>query len=153
MGDERVEGLAVRVEAGHLDARHLDSGQQAALESLMSGKSMIETSRVTGVSRATLYRWIKSDPEFQAAYNEWRASLQESCQARLLAMADKAAATVEKAVEGGDAKTALALLKGMGLVGKVEPGECDAGEIARQAKLEERERENALETKRFLAGL
>jgi hypothetical protein len=58
------------------------------------------------------------DPEFQAAFNQWQDHLEQNCRARLLTMTGKAANAVEKAVEGGDAKTALQLLKGMGWRGK-----------------------------------
>jgi hypothetical protein len=122
----------------------LDLEQQNALESLMGGKSVSETARVVGVSRSTVFRWLKDNLEFQAAYNEWRESLKESCRSRLLAMADKAADTVEKAVEGGDAKSALALLKGIGLVGDVPVRSSDPEVLRREARIANRKRESKL---------
>ncbi len=47
--------------------------QQVAIEQLVAGKSLVASATSAGVTRLTLYRWLKSDPVFTAAYNAWRA--------------------------------------------------------------------------------
>jgi transposase-like protein len=112
---------------GTLAADNLAAHQQATLELLVTGKSIAETARSAGVSRMTIHRWLKHDPVFRAAYNQWHEQLRESCRSRLQAMTDKAADALEKALEAGDARSALQLLKGMGMIKErpAEPTEYD----------------------------
>jgi len=119
--------------------------QRAALDLLLMGKSVIESAKSAGVARATVYRWIKNDPVFRAAYNEWHDQLRESSRSRLLALTDKAADAVEKALEAGDARTALQLLKGMGMLREVSPGPTDPAEVKRTLDLQKKRRKTLLE--------
>jgi AcrR family transcriptional regulator len=114
--------------------------QQAALELLLTGKSIAETARSAGVSRTTVYQWLKSDPVFQAAYNEWHEEMRESSRSRLLMLTDKATNAVEKALESGDAKMGLQLLKSMGMLKDRPAGPTDPDEVTRIAGLEKRKR-------------
>jgi AcrR family transcriptional regulator len=84
--------------------------QRRALELMVSGTSIAETARRVGVDRTTIYYWLKKDAAFVAAYNQWKEILTASCQARFFAMAERASATVEAAVES-DPKLAWAVLK------------------------------------------
>jgi uncharacterized protein YkwD len=102
---------------------------------LISGESVAQTARAVGLSRSTLFRWLKSDPDFQAAYNQWQTDLEQSCRSRLLTLTDKAAGAVEQALEAGDARTALQLLKGMGLITPPPARPTEASEIRREADL------------------
>ncbi len=124
-------------EAGLL-AAPLAGPQQAALELLLTGKSIAESARSAGVSRTTVYQWLKSDPVFQAAYNEWHEEMRESSRSRLLMLTDKATIAVEKALESGDAKTGLQLLKAMGMLKDRPPGPTDPEDVTRIAGLEKR---------------
>ena len=98
------------------EAEQLPPEQQTALELLVGGKAVAETARQVGVSRSTVFRWLKNDPVFRAAYNQWQEEIQSSCQSRLMTMTDKAADALEKSLEGGDGRLALQLLKGMGMI-------------------------------------
>jgi transposase-like protein len=118
----------------------LDVEQQVALELLLMGKSIAETARSTGISRSTVYQWLRKDPVFQAAYNEWHEEMRESSRSRLLMLTDKATVAVEKALESGDAKTAMQLLKAMGMLKDRPPGPTDPEEVTRISGLEKRKR-------------
>jgi Helix-turn-helix domain len=118
----------------------LDGEQQVALELLLMGKSIAETARSTGISRSTVYQWLRKDPVFQAAYNEWHEEMRESSRSRLLMLTDKATEAVEKALESGDAKTAMQLLKAMGMLKDRPAGPTDAEEVTRISGLEKRKR-------------
>jgi len=136
---------------GDLATLNLAANQQATLELLITGKSIAETARTAGVSRMTIHRWLKHDPAFQAAYNQWHEQLQESCRSRLQSMTEKAADALEKALESGDARAALQLLKGMGMIKERTPGSTDAEEIRNRDEIAREKRKIAL--KRDRAGL
>jgi hypothetical protein len=68
-------------------------------------------------SRGTIYHWLKHDAIFRAVFNQWQDEMQQSCRSRLMMMTDKAATALERSLEAGDARSALQLLKGMGLIG------------------------------------
>ena len=59
---------------------------------------------------------LTSDPAFKAALNGAKRDLREANEARLQALAEKAIATVEKALDIGDVRAALAVLKGLGML-------------------------------------
>jgi predicted transcriptional regulator len=119
----------------------LPAAKRAALESLLGGKTISETARNAGVTRATIHNWLGKDPYFQAAYNQWHDEMERSCRSRLLMLTDKAADAVAQALESGDAKTALQLLKGMGLISVAPPRLTDPEELRRQAELDEKRRQ------------
>jgi len=69
-----------------------------------------------GSHRATLYRWVQSDPKFRAAYNAWQQELVESCRARLLTFVEQAVEVVGKAIIRDDRKVAMGVLRQLGVM-------------------------------------
>ncbi len=128
-GPEVKEGEGMGMEG-------LAAKQRTAMETLVAGGSVTEAARSCGVSRTTIYQWLKHDATFQAAYNQWHEMMEQSCRSRLKMMLDKASSALEKALEGGDAKAALQLLKGMGMI--------RANEEEKSTVAEEVERENQI---------
>ena len=96
-------------------AEALSPIQELALVALVAGGRVTETAAELGIGRSTLHRWLR-DPYFEAAYNRARRELRETVELRLLTAAEKAAETVAKAIEDGDPKAAVELLKGLGLL-------------------------------------
>jgi DNA-directed RNA polymerase specialized sigma24 family protein len=133
------------VRSGEIAMESLAAPQRTALELLLTGKSIAETARSAGVSRTTIYQWLKKDPVFRAAYNEWHDQLRESSRSRLLLLTDKATNAVEKAVEGGDARMAMQLLKGMGMLRDLPPGPTDPAEVKRIGDLQQKRKMTLLE--------
>jgi AcrR family transcriptional regulator len=125
-------------EADDRELARLGADQQTALECLLMGKSIAETARSAGVSRVAIYRWLKRDAAFQAAYNQWHDQLQESCRSRLQALTDKATDALEKALEAGDARTAMQLLKGMGMIKERASGPTDVEEVEHALAVKEK---------------
>jgi len=121
-----------RPRAGEVMDRELAGAQRATLDLLLLGKSIAETARSAGVSRMTIHRWLKNDPVFRAAYNEWQEQSQESCRSRLQALTDKATDALEKALEAGDARSAVQLLKGMGMIKERKPGATEQEDVKRE---------------------
>jgi Homeodomain-like domain len=112
--EQRSDGvqLPAVVGAGDMEKR-LGLDKSLVLETLAMGKSVTETSRLMGVSRMTIYNWLKKDPDFRAAFNEWQNSVQHNARARLLALTDVAIDAVGNAVVKGDAKLGMELLTKM----------------------------------------
>lgn len=106
----------------------LTVAQHAALTALTEGKTIRESAEAAGVHRNTVSQWLHRDPVFQAAYNGWRQEMLDSTRAKVLGLAEAAAATVARAVAKGDARIALSVLKDMGLtrpdaeIGSTHPG-------------------------------
>jgi len=134
--DEKAKGGAGEANASAVLARveldELSGEQRTALEMLVGGKSLAETARTVGVARSTIYEWLKKDAGFRAAYNQWHEMMKESCRSRLKMMLDKATSAVEKALDAGDSKAAIALLKGMGMIEKEQERSTDARDVARE---------------------
>jgi hypothetical protein len=122
------------------ESDELKPDQQRAIALLAAGKSITESASTVGINRATIYRWLNHDPAFKAAYNQWQDHLQRTCHSQLLMMAEKATAAVFKALETGDAKTGLQLLKGMGILRPQTPGPTDPAEVRREMDLEKKQR-------------
>jgi hypothetical protein len=95
----------------------LTPAQEKVLAALLAGRSVTDAATAGEVDRTTVHRWLKEDFGFQAALNRSRRQLREAMHSRLMALAEKAAETVERAISAdGDSKTALALLKRLGLL-------------------------------------
>jgi hypothetical protein len=94
----------------------LDSRQIAALKSLLEGETTEQAAHAAGVRRETVSRWFNNNWEFKAAYNAGMRRLQEHAAGRLYALVDSALDVVRDAITKGDVRSALALLKGIGLL-------------------------------------
>jgi transcriptional regulator with XRE-family HTH domain len=122
----------------------LSGAKKLALENLMWGMTMADTARRVGVSRMTLHRWLKNDPVFRAAYNEWLEEAEESCRARLGTMARKAMDAMENALHASDGRLALQLLKELGFLRRREAGATDAEGVKRELKIEDGKKKRKL---------
>jgi len=94
----------------------LSPAQEQVLTALLGGATVTTAAQAAGVDRTTVHRWLRSDFDFQAALNRARRELRDAMSSRLHDAAQRAVQTVCAAVEGGDAKIAIALLKGLGLL-------------------------------------
>lgn len=108
---------------------------------LLSGSSVTEAAHAAGVDRTTVHRWLRDDPVFQAAYNGARRALQRELALRLEQMA-AAAERVSEAIQAGDIRASLAVLRGLGLLAGDRPhiGPENPDEVTADADLFRRER-------------
>src|SRR5205807_2282667 len=100
----------------------LSPAQRTAIERLTSGSTLVDSALAAGVNRTTLYRWLKNDPAFLAAYNAWQQDALATARGRLLALTDSAVLAVGKAMGKGDGRLALRLLERMGIADRPAPG-------------------------------
>ena len=112
----------------------LTPSQEAALQALLIGNTVTAAAQASGVDRTTVHRWLKSDPEFRAAYNRKRMEMRQAQESKLLAIADLAIDTLDSAVRAGDVRAAIAVAKGLGLLTGTSPriGEDDPDAIRRR---------------------
>lgn len=97
----------------------LSVSQQLALEWLTTGGSITEAAQVAGVCRQTVSDWLHNDPDFQAAYQNWRQQSLAIAQARMIAMSDAAVDNLAAAIrDKHDLRASEFLLKQLAAAGK-----------------------------------
>ena len=128
--DQKVK----RLEAAAGRYGRLTGKQQKGIAMILSGCAMVDVARRVGVSRGTVYNWTHRSERFIAALESWQQDMANSARVRLLAMSGIAARAITMALEKGDAKVALAMFKGMGVMDQPRQEEaCDAVTIVRRA--------------------
>ena len=90
-----------------------EARRERALQLLLAGTAVYETARTIGVAVRTVQRW-RTNPHFQAEFNRRRLELHESAQTRLHGMTHKAIDVLAKAINDGNLKAAIELLKIVG---------------------------------------
>ena len=103
-------------------------GQLNAIDILVQGKTDQETALAVGVTRETVTRWRNDNPHFAAELNKQRRSIWAASHDRLRSLAGKAVDTLEAALDSGDSRIAVEVMKAVGLYGQVKPpgGPADA---------------------------
>jgi predicted DNA-binding protein YlxM (UPF0122 family) len=90
----------------------LSPKQRVVLEALMlPDASVPAAAEKAGVHRGTVNRWLLRDEHFIAAFNARTLEMVSVGHARMLALVPKALVTIEDAIESGDARIAMQLLK------------------------------------------
>jgi len=89
--------------------------QLNAIDLLVTGKSDQEVADKVGVNRVTVTSWRLYDPYFQAELNRRRKETWGASVDRMRALLPKAFDVLEQAINNGDVKAALELIKMAGL--------------------------------------
>lgn len=131
----------------------LDALQQIALSALTSGATIRQAASKAGVHRNTVTRWLRADAEFRAAYNTWRHEVIASTRTRVLGMANAAATAVLSALEMGDARIGLALLRDLGLTRPARGGQTETPLLREQLEIALDKLEARVADARFHADL
>ena len=123
-----------------VESHELSPTQQKALSALGEGATITAAADAAGVDRTTVHRWPREDFAFQADWNRLRAEIRKDNVARIEHLADSAFDAVRTAIEEGDARIAVTVLKGIGLLDGQTPSISDDPAILREeadlAKLE-----------------
>ncbi len=99
----------------------LEPAQLQVLGELLMGRTVAAAARSVGVSRRTIFRWLKDDLAFQAEYNRRRKELQQATESTLEMLADHSAVCLARAIAEGDSRVAIAILKGLGFLSGSRP--------------------------------
>jgi len=94
-------------------AEPLSAEQYKALALLTEGEPIREAAKKAGVGKTTLYRWMKEDPQFRAAYNAWDLEQHEMDRITLQRCGADAVARIRQRVQS-DEKLAFAVAKELG---------------------------------------
>jgi hypothetical protein len=131
----------------------ISPAQEAAVEAMLAGKTVTEAALAGGVSRASVHRWLKEDFAFQAELNRGRREIRRAAFGTLERIATKAAGCLEKALDEGDVKAALEVLKRLQLLAPSRIGSDDPAELAEEAKIDAAARQGANEFRAMQAQL
>jgi hypothetical protein len=129
----------------------LSATQRNVMEFLLAGESVAESARRAGLSRSTIFNWLKQDAVFRSLYNQWQSQMEEGAHGRLRRMSEKAADAVERALERNDAKTAMRLLEKLGMLKEREIGPTDPAEM--REKMENEKKAKTIARRREKAKL
>jgi hypothetical protein len=120
--------------------RALSVEQEHAIELLLTGAPDRAVGEAVGVSRMTVWHWRAESPLFIAELNRRRQEVWRQPQERLRALAARACENLTAAVEAGDLKASIEVLKAIGVYGAVAPaGDIDPEVVLRrhvQARLD-----------------
>jgi hypothetical protein len=126
--------------------------QRAVLERLLVGESISAAAKAAEIDRGTIYRWMRQDYEFQAELNRQRFARLEASRLRLHALEEAAFQVVKDSLEANDARTAIAVLRGLGLLtGSPLVGAEDPEVLRREAEAEAASRKGAAAERHFNA--
>jgi hypothetical protein len=91
--------------------------QENAIDVLLTGKTDRETAEAVGVSRWTVQQWRTQHPLFRATLEQKRAEVWRGAQEKLRSLLRRAVENLGAAVEAGDLKASVELLKAVGMYG------------------------------------
>jgi transposase-like protein len=80
----------------------LSGRQEKALVALLTATSIEAAAEATGVTKNTLYRWIREDPLFQVEYREARRAALDGAIAQLQLVAAEAVETLRESLKARD---------------------------------------------------
>jgi AcrR family transcriptional regulator len=122
----------------------LSAIQHKALALIADGQAIAETAKQIGVNRGTIYRWMRSDARFRAAYNGWQAEQRESCRAVMLQCGQLAAKKILGMVEY-DWSLAWKVVKELGLFKDAGNLTIDPQHVQQEIEIEQLVESNRLE--------
>ena len=91
--------------------QELSPTQAAAIEALVSARTIKAAAEQAGVTRQTIYTWMQTDPAFRAAYRYIREAAFANVGHGLLALGEKAVEAYADVLEGPALPGAFTLAK------------------------------------------
>jgi hypothetical protein len=102
---------------GHLGhSAEISPCQQALIDKLESGKSLVDATHAIGLDVNVLRSWLRKDATFRSAIHADRLNMESYWELRSLMLGFRAADCIQQALHNGNGRVALALLKGLGVV-------------------------------------
>ena len=123
------------------DAKSLTPHQIRTLQLLANGVSITDAALDTGVSRNTIYRWLRCHPTMRAMHERWKQVCHDSAQSRLIALQDTAVEVLAEQLETKrNPRVAAMLLDKMGAMRPPEIKATTPTAAQREIELERRQR-------------
>jgi transcriptional regulator with XRE-family HTH domain len=97
--------------------RPLSIEQKNAIDRLITGATDAEVAAAVGVDRSTVWQWRHAHPPFQAELERARAEMYRAPQEKLRSCLMKAVSNLVAAVEKGEIRASIELLKAVGMYG------------------------------------
>jgi hypothetical protein len=132
-------GIMLELVGSNGQGEELSRAQETAMQALRAGSTFVQAAKLSGVNRATVYRWVQNNPAFRAAYNTWQRELTESARSRLLKLSELAVSVVEKALLDDDRKVAVKMLRDLGVMRGRKHGSMDAEVLQLQMELKHKQ--------------
>ena len=113
----------------------IDAQKQRAIRLLLEGNCVSKTAETVGVDRSTIHRWVR-EPKFIAERNRLAKEARDACQERLRHLAGTAVEVVAQALEEGNLKAALSIIKivGLGNIDKLDETTDEKQIVCRQVE-------------------
>ena len=137
-------------------ARPLSEAQLSVLQALLTGSTVTDAALAASVARTTVHRWLRDDWAFQAALNRERREIRDAIRSQLLRAAESAVRSVSRAIDDGDLRVAMDVLKGVGLLGsrvQIEIGDDDPAALEEEARVAEGEAASERQLRSLVSGL
>lgn len=137
------EGAIPRRKVYRRLSESLTDEQQRAQGMITQGIPIRDVGQQLGIHRGTVYRWLKVNPYFRAAYNAWQLEQQESCRAALVKAAEQGVKYVIANLQY-DPKLAWRVIKELGILSRLKPMSVDPARVEMEIALEDHEEESLL---------
>ena len=89
----------------------MNEKEEMALALILQGRKDAEVAEELGVSRMTIWRWKKYDPEFIKTLDEKRTHLRQQAEDNILELTESAVNAIRDALNNGDTKIRLQAAK------------------------------------------
>jgi hypothetical protein len=109
-----------------MDPQAVSPRQRLALEAFCKGGTIGDAARAANVSRQTLHRWRAKYPHFALAMSSWSSACLSTAESQLAEMASRAVAALGNAIDKGDARSAMAVLRSLGILRTYQPSKAGA---------------------------
>jgi transposase-like protein len=113
---EATDRLEAAIFEEVVEREDLNPAQQTALDALFQGKSLAEVAALAETPEEQIRGWLADDRRFATVLSGLQFDRICKLRYRLIALAQQAVEIVRKAVESGDTRLALSLLRGLGLM-------------------------------------
>lgn len=100
--------------------------QRLALEAFCKGGTIGDAAKAANVSRQTLHRWRVKYPHFAVAMSSWSSACLSIAEGQLEELASRAVGALSNAIDKGDANTARAVLRSLGVLRTYQPSKAPA---------------------------
>jgi transposase-like protein len=110
-----------------MDPQAVSPRQRLALEAFCKGGTIGDAAKAANVSRQTLHRWRAKYPHFALAMSSWSSACLSTAESQLVELASRAVGALSNAIDKGDARTATAVLRSLGVLRTYQPSKAPAG--------------------------